>query len=117
MNTHDTLTHERDLMRSMTRLDARLETLHQDVAEVKGAMHKLADAITKLAVIEERQSQVSGAVERAFASIAGVQQQVYNLEARLASMSPALGAATKWVDRALVALVAAGLGYYLKGAP
>lgn len=113
---NDQQTHERDLMRSMTRLDARLETLHQDVAEVKSAMHKLAEAITKLAVIEERQAQVSSAVDRAFAAIATVQQQVSSLEVRLAAVSPVLGSATKWIDRALVALVAAGLGYYMKGA-
>lgn len=108
-------THEVNMMRTMSRLDARLEVLHQDVAEVKGAMHKLADAITKLAVIEERQSQVSGAVERAFLRIDSVQAQMASIEVRLAAFSPAVSSASKWIDRGLVAAVALGFGYFMKG--
>lgn len=115
MNQHNPQTHEINVMRTMSRLDARLETLHQDVAEVKGAMHKLADAITKLAVIEERQSQVSGAVERAFVSIAGVEARVSDLSLRIAALSPAVSTTSKWVDRALVGAVALAAGYFSRG--
>lgn len=112
MNDHENAVHEANLMRSIARLDTRFEVLHQDVVEVKGAMHKLADAITKLAVIEERQSQVSSAVERAFAAINLVTQQVAGLEVRMAAMRVEGNTASKWVDRALVALIAAGVGTF-----
>ena len=41
---NDQQAHEATLMRTMARLDARLEVLHQDVGELKDGMYKLADA-------------------------------------------------------------------------
>ena len=111
----DQISHEANLMRAMTRLDTRFEVLHQDVAEVKGAMHKLADAITKLAVIEERQSQVSSAVERAFSGIAAAQAQIASLEVRLATTLQAGSVTSKWVDRAIVGGLALSAGFFTRG--
>ncbi len=115
MNQHDQSTHEINLMRNLSRLDTRLEVLHQDVAEVKGAMHKLAEAITKLAVIEERQSQASHAVERAFAAIAATQAETASLKLQIAAAMHSTSHSSKWIDRALVALVALGVGVLVGG--
>lgn len=84
-------------------LTTKLGVLHDDVNEIKAALSKLSDAITKLALVEERQSQTSQALERAFVGIE-------RIEARLASLErTALDSrrAARWIDRALWAAVAA----------
>lgn len=48
---------------------ARLDVMHKDMGEMKSGMMRLADAITKLAVVEERQTQDRQALERAFKAI------------------------------------------------
>ena len=50
-------------------LAAKLGALHEDVSEIKAALTKLSDAITKLALVEERQTQSAAALERAFTAI------------------------------------------------
>ena len=48
---------------------SRLDVMHKDMGEMKSGMTRLADAISKLAVVEERQSNDRQAIERAFKSI------------------------------------------------
>lgn len=80
----------------------RLDTLHDNVDEVKTALRELADAITKLALIEERQTQAAAAQERAFAALERVEQRVTALEMQ----APANKRISVWVDR----MVFAGMG-------
>lgn len=47
----------------------RLESLHGDVGDMRTILRELTAAVTKLAVIEERQGQTSLALERAFKEI------------------------------------------------
>lgn len=115
MNTSESTSHEVNLMRSIARLDTRFEVLHQDVTEVKGAMNKLAEAMTKLAIIEERQGQASQAVERAFSAIVATQAETAALKLQLAASQHHANSATKWIDRALIALVACGAGFIMRG--
>lgn len=78
-------------------LSIQLKTLHDDVSEMKSALKDLATAITKLALIEERQANAAAAQERAFAALERV-------EARLALLEKD-GTANKrisvWFDRAI----------------
>lgn len=79
-----------------TLLNHRLGVLHQDVGEMKAAMKDLAAAITKLALIEERQSNAAAAQERAF-------QVLEKLESRVAALEihvPANKRLSVWFDRA-----------------
>lgn len=47
----------------------KLESLHGDVGDMRTILRELTSAVTKLAVIEERQGQTSLAMERAFKEI------------------------------------------------
>lgn len=85
----------------MTAIDAnllshRLATLHEDVGELKRAMTDLAMAMTKLALIEERQTNAAAAQERAFAILERLEQRVATLE----SYVPANRRLNTWIDRA-----------------
>lgn len=77
-------------------LSHRLATLHEDVTEMKTAMKELASAITKLALIEERQTNAAAAQERAFKVLAKLEERVTNLEIYV----PANKRVSVWLDRA-----------------
>lgn len=84
-------------------LAAKLGALHDDVSEMKAALRDLAGAITKLALVEERQLQTSSALERAFVAIE-------KMEARLGVIERAAVGSRRtahWLDRALWAAAAA----------
>lgn len=74
----------------------KLETLHEDVRQIESVLRELTSAITKLAVIEERQNTTAAALERAFKALAKVEDRVSELE----SYVPANRRLSVWVDRA-----------------
>lgn len=81
---------------NMSLLSHRLGTLHTDVTEMKTAMKELTTAITKLALIEERQMHAASAQERAFAILAKLEERVTVLESQI----PANKRVSVWLDRA-----------------
>lgn len=80
----------------MSLLSHRLDTLHTDVGEMKAAMKELTTAITKLALIEERQTHAASAQERAFLVLSKLEERV----ARLETLAPANKRVNIWLDRA-----------------
>ena len=90
-------------------LAVRLDLLQEDVGEIKTALGKLSDAITKLALVEQSQLQTADALERAFKAIERVEMRLEKLEETSTKNSES----SKWVDRAagaiLTAIVAAAL--------
>lgn len=97
-------------MSDMAVLSQRLETLHEDVGEVKSALKALSEAITKLALVEERQSQTSQALERAFIAIERIENRISKLE----RVSADHRRFNIWVDRAIWALAAAAAMFVAK---
>lgn len=73
-------------------------------------LRDLTTAITKLALIEERQSQLSHTLDRVFRS-------VESLEVRLAHMekqAPAANRINTWIDRLVWATLAGAVLFVLK---
>lgn len=95
-------------------LAVKLEALHLDVGEVKMALNKLSDAITKLALVEQQQSQIAASLERAFKAIGKIEDRVTALEQQNAVLGPQQTETAKWVDRGIVALAGAGGVFILK---
>ena len=88
-------------------LSARLQTLHTDVADIKGTLKDLTQAINKLALVEERISNAVAAQERAFKALEKMEERIEKLEKAQViddNMS-------KWVDRGIVAFVGAAAAY------
>ena len=83
-------------------LKERLNALHGDLSEVKSALAQMTEAITKLALVEERQSQTAAALERAFKTIDKIEQRVSAIEQANVKHSTM----SVWVDRAISAAVA-----------
>jgi hypothetical protein len=65
---------------TVTLLSSRLQALHSDVGEIKMAMSTLSAAITKLALVEERQAVSNQAMERALNAIERIQDRLTLLE-------------------------------------
>ena len=94
-------------------LAVRLEALHSDMSEMKAVLNKLSDALTKLALIEQTQSQTAGSLERAFKTLEKIETRVVALELA----QPKNDFASTWVDRIItgtigfaVAIIAAKFG-------
>ena len=56
-------------------LATKIEDLAQDMNEMKHGITKMADALTKLAIVEERQTQTILAQERAFKALERVEER------------------------------------------
>ena len=56
-------------------LATKIEGLAQDMSEMKHGITKMADALTKLAIVEERQTQTILAQERAFKTLERVEER------------------------------------------
>ena len=82
-------------------LATKLQSLHTDVSDIKGALKELTLAINKLAIIEERQTTISGSIERAFSAITRIEDRISIIE-REAPNNQRIGA---WVDRAVFAIL------------
>ena len=60
---------------------ARLDALQEDISEIKAATRKMAEALERLARLEERQATVSSSIDRLFGSLGKVQERLGRLEA------------------------------------
>lgn len=106
----------------------QLSSLHCDVGEIKvgmsdfrAGMKELTQAITKLALVEERQTHASQAIERCFKAAERLQASLEKLDSRVTELEksePAQSKAAEWIDRAVwaaasgtVAMAAAKLGF------
>ncbi len=88
-------------------LTVKIDMLHSDVVEMKTALSELSKAITKLALVEERQAQTADAMERAFKAIGKIEDRISALELA----APKTKETNAWVDRFILALVMAVAGF------
>ncbi|MGL4639876.1 MAG: hypothetical protein ACRCVX_09180 [Shewanella sp.] len=88
-------------------LSVKLEMLHSDVVEVKTALNKLSEAITKLALVEQQQMQTAEALERAFKTISRIDDRLIALELA----APKYKETSGWVDKFILAVIMAAMGF------
>ena len=91
---------------------ARLQTLHEDVGDMKGVLRELTRAVTTLAVVEERQAQTAQSLDRVFNAVAKIEARLAQLEIA----SPLSKQSVEWVNRAMLFGVGATAMYVLKRA-
>lgn len=88
-------------------LTVKLDMLHSDVVDMKTALNELSKAITKLALVEERQAQTADAMERAFKAIGKVEDRLSKLELT----APKTKETSAWVDRFILGMVMVVMGF------
>lgn len=92
----------------------KVDTMHQDVTELRSVLRDLTQAINKLALVEERQHQVTAAQERAFKVLEKIEAKIEQIEGRVVALEiaePEQKRAAGWVTAAVWA--AAGLAVTL----
>jgi len=95
-------------------LTTQMKVLHGDITEMKGTLSRLTDAITKLALVEERQTRSAEALERAFVTIEKMSDRIGALERQLPMLMNQAGRASGWVDKVMWAAVSGSAVYMLK---
>lgn len=90
------------------KMAARLDGLHSDIGEMKSVVRDLTQAVVKLALIEERQTQASQALERAFKEIEKCQNKIddvgIKIDARIDALevdAPMQKQTSQWVSAAV----------------
>ena len=94
-------------MADLNVFSVKLDMLHSDVVDMKTALGELSKAITKLALVEERQAQTADAMERAFKAIGKIEDRISALELA----APKTKETNAWVDRFILGLVMAVMGF------
>jgi uncharacterized protein YoxC len=84
-------------------LTHQLKVLHDDVVDLKSSLDKVADAVVRLALVEERQAQASNALQRAFEAIERVERRLTEVE----RATPLTERTNVWMDRLVWGCVAA----------
>lgn len=77
-------------------LNHKVDGMSEIVTDMKASLKELTTAVTKLTLIEERQSQATAALERAFKAIERIDARVDILEQYV----PANKRVSVWLDRA-----------------
>ena len=90
----------------------KLESLHGDVGDMKQVLRDLTTAVTKLAIVEERQGQAAISLERAFKVLEKVEGRLDALERR----EPMNTQTSEWVTRAVFAAAAVAVLYVARQA-
>ena len=95
----------------------RLGLLSDDVGELKETLRQIATAVTRLALVEERQSQTNEALSRAFKQIDKVEIKLTSIEQRLVAlerMQPQQQQTSAWVTTMLWATAGATVMFVAK---
>lgn len=90
---------------------AKIDGLTGDMAELKDSMRQMAAAVSKLAVIEERQATTNEAIGRAFKDIESIKGRVSTLE----QAQPIQKQSSEFVQSAVKYIIALVLGAVLSG--
>ena len=90
---------------------AKIEAISGDMAEIKQTMRELASAVSRLAVIEERQTATNDAIGRAFKDIATLSGRVTTLEQN----QPIQQQSSDFVQSGIKYIVAIVLGAIIAG--
>jgi hypothetical protein len=88
-------------------LTVKIDMLHSDVSDMKTALNELSKAITKLALVEERQAKTADAMERAFRAIGKIEDRLSALEIA----APKTKETNAWVDRFILGMVMVVMGF------
>lgn len=84
-------------------LTHKVETMHEDLGEMRSALKQLLEAFTRLTLIDERQAQMARSMERAFCALEKMEGRVAALETK----APEAARMSHWFDRGLWAALAA----------
>ena len=90
-------------------LASDIQHIRADQNAMRSAIERMSEAVARLALIEERQSSASHAIERIIAMLTKLEERVRNLEIA----EPAQQKTTAWVDKALWAALTGAIAFII----
>lgn len=104
--------------RSVAKLEAQQEAMASDINEMKTALSTIANTMKTLSGIEQRQVSLTEAISRAHKRIDEIQgvikDEVKGHEKRIQGIELNL-ARNQWVERFVMAVIMAIVGWWIKG--
>jgi len=91
-------------------LEVKIDMIIEDSKELRNAVSTLVQAVSRLAVVEERQTQSTATQERVFSILEKLETRVSKLE----EVAVTSKQTNNWVAKALWAAGAAAVGYMAK---
>jgi hypothetical protein len=88
-------------------LAGEMRMIRGDIADMKAIIKEMSAAFMKLALVEERQTNLAGALERAFKAVEKSEERLEALEKN----APANNQVTKWIETGIVAAISAAGSY------
>ena len=111
-NPHDdlhSLASEHNEVVRIERLTHHIQRIREDQHAMRAAIERMSEAVTRLALVEERQAAASTAIERLAQSLEKLDERLRHLEVS----EPMQTKAAEWVQSALWAAAAAGSAFFL----
>lgn len=105
-NPHDdlqSLASEHNEVARIERLTHHIQRIREDQHAMRAAIERMSEAVTRLALVEERQAAASTAIERLVQSLERLDERLRRLEVA----EPMQTKAAEWVQSALWALATA----------
>ena len=87
------------------RITQHIQRIREDQHAMRAAIERMSEAVTRLALVEERQAAASTAIERLVQSLEKVDERLRRLEVS----EPLQAKATEWVQSAVWAAAAAAV--------
>lgn len=103
-NLDDVLNAHDDVVR-IERLTHHIQRIREDQHAMRAAIERMSEAVTRLALVEERQAAASTAIERLVQSIERLDERLRRLEVA----EPMQAKAAEWVQSAVWAAAAAAV--------
>ena len=96
---------EHDDVVRIERLTHHIQRIREDQHAMRAAIERMSEAVTRLALVEERQAAASTAIERLVQSLERLDERLRRLEAA----EPMQAKATEWIQKAVWAAAAAAV--------
>ena len=103
-NLHSIANESNDVVR-FERLTYHIQHIREDQHAMRAAIERMSEAVTRLALVEERQAAASNAIERLVQSLEKLDERLRRLEV----VEPMQAKATEWVQSAVWAAAAAAV--------
>ena len=101
-NLDDVLNAHNEVVR-IERITHHIQRIREDQHAMRAAIERMSEAVTRLALVEERQAAASSAIDRLAQSLEKLDERLRHLEVA----EPMQAKATEWVQAALWALATA----------
>jgi hypothetical protein len=86
-----------------------IQHIRADQNAMRAAIERMSEAVTRLALIEERQSSASHAIERIIGMLSKLEERVRNLEIS----EPFQQKSSEWIDKALWAALTGAIAFII----